>query len=448
MQLFGTQTKRIAWQGGYADKVYVGPYLVWESQLRIAKLEVGAFALSGSAATIRKTRVVLASGSFAMTGESLRAQPLAFMLSTGSFVMGGESLYAHRVPDWDNIAFTDIANIFTQYQTFQAGGTLGDSAGDTVVIKGTTVNSFSSGLLAGGTSAAWRTSLGLGTAAVENIGTSGANVPLLSTANTWSFPQTIDSATGASVILDKGGSGNASQIVSRTAGVERWHARFGDGALESGADAGSNLAFLRYSDAGGFLGTPFSINRATGLVTMPTGADITAAILKGITDLRGGNLQFPATAIPSTDPNTLDDYEEGTWTPEISFVSPGTLSVSYATQDGTYTKIGNIVTVRCAINFTPTLGTASGSFKVTGLPFTGISPSLGNAGSGAISNTNSSFTWPAGTTQITIQVNPGATEAGIAARGSGIGGAGFTPANLTNGGAHLLVFALSYFAAS
>lgn len=36
-----------------------------------------------------------------------------------------------------------------------------------------------------------RTSLGLGTAAVENIGTSGATVPLLSTANTWSGKQTI-----------------------------------------------------------------------------------------------------------------------------------------------------------------------------------------------------------------------------------------------------------------
>lgn len=36
-----------------------------------------------------------------------------------------------------------------------------------------------------------RTNLGLGTAAVQTIGTSGANVPLLSTANTWTTTQTI-----------------------------------------------------------------------------------------------------------------------------------------------------------------------------------------------------------------------------------------------------------------
>lgn len=37
-------------------------------------------------------------------------------------------------------------------------------------------------------------SSGLGTAAAQNIGTSGANVPLMSTANTWAFPQTFSAA--------------------------------------------------------------------------------------------------------------------------------------------------------------------------------------------------------------------------------------------------------------
>jgi len=44
--------------------------------------------------------------------------------------------------------------------------------------------------------AAQRTTLGLGTAATQNTGTSGANVPLLSTANTWTLVQDF-SAAGA-----------------------------------------------------------------------------------------------------------------------------------------------------------------------------------------------------------------------------------------------------------
>lgn len=46
---------------------------------------------------------------------------------------------------------------------------------------------------------AGRTALGLGTAATRNTGTSGANVPLLSTGNTWSASQTVNSGGSAYV---------------------------------------------------------------------------------------------------------------------------------------------------------------------------------------------------------------------------------------------------------
>ena len=60
--------------------------------------------------------------------------------------------------------------------------------------------------------------------------------------------------------------------------------------------------------------------------------------------------------------NELDDYEEGTWTPSVG----GT--ATYYTQSGTYTKIGNVVTVsgRIHVNIK---GTGSGTI-VSGLPFT------------------------------------------------------------------------------
>lgn len=94
-----------------------------------------------------------------------------------------------------------------------------------------------------------------------------------------------------------------------------------------------------------------------------------------------GNYEFPATQVPSADPNTLDDYEEGTWTPAFTFVTPGNLSIAYSTQVADYTKIGR--DVRAALNITTstfTHTTASGLATITGLPFT-IGGSANPAGS-------------------------------------------------------------------
>jgi hypothetical protein len=83
-----------------------------------------------------------------------------------------------------------------------------------------------------------------------------------------------------------------------------------------------------------------------------------------------GQIAFPATQNPSGNANTLDDYEEGTWTPAYSATTPGNLSVSYFERAGSYTKIGNRVLfdwVAGTSSFTHT--TASGNFLVTGFPF-------------------------------------------------------------------------------
>lgn len=80
----------------------------------------------------------------------------------------------------------------------------------------------------------------------------------------------------------------------------------------------------------------------------------------------GGQIAFPATQNPSTDPNTLDDYEEGTWTPVVT-ASSGTLTSYTAT--GTYTKVGRLVTASFAITIT-NAGTGNQAF-ITGLPFNG-----------------------------------------------------------------------------
>ncbi len=57
-----------------------------------------------------------------------------------------------------------------------------------------------------------------------------------------------------------------------------------------------------------------------------------------------GQLAFPATQNPSANANTLDDYEEGIWTPALNFGGAAT-GITYAASTlGRYTKIGRLVT--------------------------------------------------------------------------------------------------------
>lgn len=80
--------------------------------------------------------------------------------------------------------------------------------------------------------------------------------------------------------------------------------------------------------------------------------------------LAANGLQFPGTQSPSADANTLDDYEEGTWTPTIASAS------SYSIQNGLYTKIGNIISIQGQLLFVQS-GTSFGD--IGGLPFSGSS---------------------------------------------------------------------------
>ena len=83
----------------------------------------------------------------------------------------------------------------------------------------------------------------------------------------------------------------------------------------------------------------------------------------------GGTVTF--TALGYTAANALDDYEEGTWTPAFQSTNA---SFSYASQGGTYTKVGRLImaSFRLALSGSPG-GTTSNSVVVSGLPFNSAS---------------------------------------------------------------------------
>lgn len=107
-----------------------------------------------------------------------------------------------------------------------------------------------------------------------------------------------------------------------------------------------------------------------------------APTLTGILNLGStGQIKFPATQNDSADVNTLDDYEEGTFTPAFSATG---CTFSYAARSGRYVKIGRQVTIQARIALNTSGNTLAGnSLTLTGLPFA-AETQAGNVASGTL----------------------------------------------------------------
>jgi len=122
-------------------------------------------------------------------------------------------------------------------------------------------------------------------------------------------------------------------------------------------------------------GTTLTLGASGDTVTIPSGATLsgTSLALAGNIGLGGATpttsgtgITFPGTQSASTDANTLDDYEEGTFT--ATFTSTGA-SFSYSFQSGHYTKIGRSVYCNIIVR-AQSSGTTSNQLFITGFPFT------------------------------------------------------------------------------
>jgi hypothetical protein len=83
----------------------------------------------------------------------------------------------------------------------------------------------------------------------------------------------------------------------------------------------------------------------------------------------GSGISFPATQSASSDANTLDDYEEGTWTPTLIRLF-GPSAYTFTNQTGNYTKIGRIVQVQFQMTISAITTQGTRFLRITGLPFT------------------------------------------------------------------------------
>jgi hypothetical protein len=105
-------------------------------------------------------------------------------------------------------------------------------------------------------------------------------------------------------------------------------------------------------------------------------ASLTSA---GVLDLPFGQIRFPAAINVSTDANTLDDYEEGTWTPTFTATTTNPTVTYAATRYGHYTKIGKAVILQGRIGLSATSG-GTGNLRISGLPFVPATGSQAQAG--------------------------------------------------------------------
>jgi hypothetical protein len=79
-------------------------------------------------------------------------------------------------------------------------------------------------------------------------------------------------------------------------------------------------------------------------------------------------IKFPATQVASADANTLDDYEEGTWTTTFD-PSPVNMSGTPTLSQAVYTKVGRLVTIAGLITGYSITNTNTATYPVLNLPF-------------------------------------------------------------------------------
>lgn len=204
--------------------------------------------------------------------------------------------------------------------------------------------------------------VGLAGTTLGTIGVAGNTSGLVTiqpaaAAGTWSFTLPASGGT-ANYALTTNGSGVSSWAqLSLTAGVT------GVLPVANGGTNASSASITAFNNITGYTSSGATGTTSTNLVfsTLPIFAT-TIGIGGATASASGSGVSFPATQGASTDVNTLDDYEEGSWTPSVGG------DATYTSQVGTYIKIGKMVFINCDFEIN-VIGTGSTTL-ISGLPFT------------------------------------------------------------------------------
>jgi hypothetical protein len=171
---------------------------------------------------------------------------------------------------------------------------------------------------------------------------------------------TIGSGAGLSQLTVGSGAGYTGIVLSNNSGFYSW-------LLGSQYNVSNAFEITPSTALGGstFTTPVFKITN-TGAATFSSTVETTG-------------IKFPASQVASADANTLDDYEEGTWSPNVD-PQTGTYVMVFGSK-GTYTKIGRVVTVQYYFRVV-NKGTGSGSCILSNLPFASLTTSTDDSYTG------------------------------------------------------------------
>ena len=210
--------------------------------------------------------------------------------------------------------------------------------------------------------------------ALSYVSSVGATAPITSTGGTTPTigitSAALSKTDDTNVTLTLGGSPTTS-LLAATSLTLGWTgtlavSRGGTGTGTAGIGAFNNITGYTASGATGTTSTNLVFSTSPTLTTPK--ATTTIGVGNATPSASGAGVTFPATQSASTDPNTLDDYEEGTWTATLKgFTTAGTYQL--LNNDNYYTKIGNRVFVQCRVRLDAVTGGGAGFAVISGLPF-------------------------------------------------------------------------------
>jgi hypothetical protein len=324
----GNGTITIAASGGGGSGDVVGPASSTDNAFARFDSTTGKLLQNSTGATLSDTGAAVFTGALDVLGNSTAGSNLKLYEDTDN----GTNYVSFKAPD------TIAANV--TWTLPSADG----SASQFLQTNGSGVLSFatvsgSSQWTTSGSQIYFTGSIGVGTSAINSwyvdnkaIDMPAGSVFSYSTTNQFIGQNTFVNASGTQVAKNTG----ASALYGQSAGIHQF-------SSAPSVTANSTQTF-------------------TTILEFSKGKTLA---LESATSASGTGISFPSTQSASSDANTLDDYEEGDWTPTITISSAGTFASSSAV--GRYTKVGNLVTVMGRISFTK--GTGSGNLILGGLPF-------------------------------------------------------------------------------
>jgi hypothetical protein len=314
----------------------------------------------------------IANGGTGQTTAGAAFNALSPITTTGDLILGNGTNSATRLPIGTNGYVLTVSG-GTAVWSASGSGTVNSGTQYQLGYYATTGTAISgnSGIVTNVSN-----QLGIGVSPTARV---GIPVPLYSASNTngmirFQNPDVSADSCLQSYYVTSAGSElviGANAYNDTTGAILRFNSSYATSAINLRRDG--TIGFLTNTSSGDAV-TRVTVGN-TGNVTF--GANIG---LGGTTPTTSGTgITFPATQSASTDVNTLDDYEEGTFTPTILF-GGNNVGMVYNRQYGKYTKIGNRVFINIYVSISPTKGSSTGTATVAGLPFQNVNDPAGGNG--------------------------------------------------------------------